>query len=194
MTGKQWRERQQQVKEVGTEDHVRIFQLWQVRISQFSRSVESCSLWSHGLQHARPPCSSPIPGVYSNSCSLSRWCRPTISSSVAPFFSCPQSFPASGSFPMSQLFTSGGQSIGASVSASVLLMNIQGWFHLELTGVISLLSNDILSRENSEDSFCPPTQQWVREFTIAGAEHKIKFHITAGHSWNEPRGWKQHFS
>ena len=75
-----------------------------------------------------------------------------------------------------------------------LLMNIQGWFRLELTGVISLLSNDILSRENSEDSFCPPTQQWVREFTIAGAEHKIKFHITAGHSWNEPRGWKQHFS
>ena len=154
----------------------------------------SDSLWPHGLQHSRPPCPSPTPGVHPNSCPLSQWCYLTISSSAMPFSFCLQSFPASGSFSMSQLFASGGQNIGASALTSVLPMNIQGWFHLELTGVISLLSNDILSRENSEDSFCPPTQQWVREFTIAGAEHKIKFHITAGHSWNEPRGWKQHFS
>ena len=97
----------------------------QALLSLFSCSVVSDSLWSHGLQHARPPCSSPTPGVYPNPCPLSQWCHPTISSSVVPFSSCPQSFPASGSFPMSQLFTSGGQSIGASASASVLPMNIQ---------------------------------------------------------------------
>ena len=83
---------------------------------QFSRSIVSNSLRPHGLQHARPPCPSPTPGVYPNSCPLSRWCHPTISSSVVPFFSCPQSFPASGSFQMSQLFASGGQSIGVSAS------------------------------------------------------------------------------
>ena len=87
---------------------------------QFSRSVVSDSLWPHGLQHARPPCPSPTPGAYSNSCPSSRWCHPTISSSVIPFSSCLQSFPASGSFTISQFFTSGGQSIGASASASVL--------------------------------------------------------------------------
>ena len=107
---------------------------------QFSRSVISDSLRPYGLQHARPPCPSPTPGVYSESCPLSRWCHPTISSSVVPFSSCPQSFPASGSFPMSQLFTSGGQSIGVSASESVLPMNIQGWFPLGLTGLISLQS------------------------------------------------------
>ena len=104
---------------------------------QSSHSVVSDSLWPHGLQHTMPPCPSPTPRVYSNSCPLSRWCHPTISSSVVPF-SCPQSFPASGSFPLSQLFTSGGQSIGVSASASVLLMNIQDWFLLEWTGWISL--------------------------------------------------------
>ena len=87
------------------------------------------SLWPHGLQHIRPPCSTPTPRVYSNSCPLSQWCHPTISSSVIPF-SCLQSFPALGSFPMSQFFTSGGQSIGVSASASVLPMNIQNWFPL----------------------------------------------------------------
>ena len=87
---------------------------------QFSHSGESNSLQPHGLQHARPPCPSPTPGAYSNSCSLSRWCHPTIWSSVIPFSSCPQSFPASRPFPMSWLFTSGGQSIGTSASASVL--------------------------------------------------------------------------
>ena len=109
-------------------------------ISQFSGSVVSDSLRPHGLQHARPSCPSPTPRAYSNSCPLSQWCHPTISSSVIPFFSHLQSFPASGSFPMSQFLASGGQSIGVSASASVLPMNIQDWFLLGLTGLISLLS------------------------------------------------------
>ena len=92
---------------------------------QFSHSVLSDSLWPHVLQHARPLCPSPAPRVYSNSCPLSRWCHPTISISVVPSSSCLQSFPASGSFPMSQFFTLGGQRIGASVSALVLPVNIQ---------------------------------------------------------------------
>ena len=109
---------------------------------QFSCSVVSDSLWPHGLQHFRPPCPSPTPGACLNSCPLSRWCHPTISSSVVPFSSCPQSFPASGSFPMSQFFPSGGQSIGVSAS-SVLPMNIQNWYPLGLTGWISLQSNGL---------------------------------------------------
>ena len=107
---------------------------------QFSRSVVSDFLWHHGLQHARPPCRSPTPGVYSNSYPSSQWCHPTISSSVVLFSSCLQSFPASGSFPISQFFTSGGRSIGVSVSASVLPMNIQDWFPLGWTGWTSLQS------------------------------------------------------
>ena len=99
---------------------------------QFSRSVMSSSLWPHGLYHTRPPCPSPTPRVYSNSCPLSRWCHPTIS--VVPFSSRLQSFPASGSFQTSQFFTSGGQSAGVSASTSVLPMNIQDWFPLGLTG------------------------------------------------------------
>ena len=102
----------------------------------------------HGLQHARLPCSSPSPGACSDSCSLNQWCHPTILSSVIPFSSCLQSCPASRSFPMNQLFTSGGQSIGVSASASVLPMNIQDWFPLGMTGLISLLSNG-LSRVSS---------------------------------------------
>ena len=105
---------------------------------QFSRSVVSDSLWPHGLQHTRPRCLSPTRGACSNSRPLRRWCHPTISSSVIPF-SHLQSFPASGSFQMSQFFASGGQSIGASASASVLPMNIQDWFPLGWTGWISLL-------------------------------------------------------
>ena len=106
---------------------------------QFSRSVVSDFLQPNGLQHTRPPCPSPTPGVYSNSCPLSWWwCHPTISSSVVPFSSHLQSFPASGSFQMSQLFTWGGQSIGVSASTSVLPMNIQDWFPLGWTGWISL--------------------------------------------------------
>ena len=100
---------------------------------QFSRSVMSASLWPHELQHARPPCPSPTTGVYSNSCPSSRWCYPAISSSVVPFSSCPQSLPASGSFPLSQLFTWGGQSIGVSALASVLPMNTQDWSPSEWT-------------------------------------------------------------
>ena len=116
--------------------------LWSFSSVQFSCSVVSDSLWPHESQHARPPCPSPTPGVHSNSCPSSRWCHPSILSSVVPFSSCPQSFPASGSFQMSQLFTSGGQSIGVSASASVLPMNIQDWFPLGWTGWISLLSKD----------------------------------------------------
>ena len=103
----------------------------------------SDSLWPHELQHTRLPCPSLSPRVCSNACPLSWWCHPTISSSVAPFSSCLQSFPASGSFPMSQFFASGGQSIGTSASASVLPVNIQGWFPLGFTGLISFLSKGL---------------------------------------------------
>ena len=111
---------------------------------QFSSVAQSCpTLPPHGLQHARLPCPSPTPGACSNSCPSTWGCHPTISSSVVPFSSCLQSFPASASFPMSQFFTSGGQSIGASASASVLLMNIQDRFPLGLTGLISLKSKGL---------------------------------------------------
>ena len=100
----------------------------------FSRSVMSDSLWPHGLQHSRLPCPSPTPAACSNSCPSRWWCHQTISSSAVPFSSHLQSFPASGSFPMSQFFTSGGQSIGVSTTASVLPMNIQDWFPLGWTG------------------------------------------------------------
>ena len=110
---------------------------------QFSCSVTSDSLQPRGLQHARLPCPSPTPRACSNSCSLNRWCHPTTSSSGVPFSSCLQSFPASGSFPMSQFFTWGGQSIGVSASASILPMNIQDWFPLGWTGWISLLSRGL---------------------------------------------------
>ena len=110
---------------------------------QFSCSVVSDSLRPDGLQYARPPCPSPTPGVYSNSCPLSQWCHPTISSSVIPFSSHLQSFPASGSFQMSQLFASGGQRIGVSALASVLPMNIQDYSPLGWTGLVSLLSKEL---------------------------------------------------
>ena len=110
---------------------------------QFSLSVVSDSLWPHGLHHARPPCLTPTPGVYSNSCPLSWWCHPAISSSVIPFSSHLQSLPASRSFQMSQFFASGGQSIGVSASASVLPINIQDWFPLGLTGWFSLQSKGL---------------------------------------------------
>ena len=110
---------------------------------QFNCSVMSDSLWPHGLQRARLLCPSLSPRVCSNSCPLSRWCHPTISSSVIPVSSRVQSFPASGSFPVSQLFTSGGQSVGASASASVLPMNIQDCFPLGWTGLISLQSKGL---------------------------------------------------
>ena len=105
---------------------------------QFSRSVVSDSLWPHELQHSRPPCSSPTPGVYPNSWPLSPWCHPTVSSSVVPSSSCPQSLLASGSFQMSRLFASGGQSIGFSASTSVLPVNTQDWSPLGWIGWIVL--------------------------------------------------------
>ena len=110
---------------------------------QFNLSVASDSLWPYGQQHTRPPCPSPTPRIYSNSRPSSRWCHSTISSSVVPFSSCLQSFPASESFQMSQFFTSGGQSTGVSASASVLPMNIQDWFPLGWTGWISLQSKGL---------------------------------------------------
>ena len=110
------------------------------RSVQFSHSVVSDSLQPHKPQHVRPPCPSPTPRVYSDACPLNQWWHPAISSSVVPSSSCPQSFPASGSFPRSQFFVSGGQSIGVSASASVLPMNTQDWSPLGWTGWTSLLS------------------------------------------------------
>ena len=110
---------------------------------QFSCSVVSDSLWPHELQHARPPCPSPTPGVHSDSSPSSQWCHPAISSSAVPFSSCPQSLPASESFPMSQLFAWMGQSTGVSALASVLPKNTQGWSPSEWTGWISLQSKGL---------------------------------------------------
>ena len=109
-------------------------------------------LRSHGLQHTRFPCPLLSPRVWSNSCPMSRLCHLTISSSAALFSSCPQSFPVLGFFPMSHLFAAGGQHIGTSASASVLPMNIQGWFSLGLTGLISLLTKSLLQQHNSKTS------------------------------------------
>ena len=114
-----------------------------VGLVQFSHLVVSNSLQPHEPQHTRPPCPSPTPGVYPNPCPLSQWCHLTISSSVIPFSSCLQSFPASGSFPMSQVFASGGQSIVVSASTSVLPMNTKDWFPLGWTGWISLKSKGL---------------------------------------------------
>ena len=135
----------------------------------FSRSVVSDSLRPHGLQHARLPCPSPSPRVCSNSCSLSPWCHPTILSYVIPFSYCFQSFPASVSFPMNQLFTSGGQSIGASVSASVIPMNTQGWFPLGLTGLILLskgLTRVFSSTRVQRHQFCGAQHFWLSSSCI----------------------------
>ena len=140
---------------------------------QFIHSVMSHSLRPHEPQHARPPCSTPTPGVHPNPCPLSRWCHPTISSSVVPFSSCPQSFPASGSFPMSQLFMSGGKSIGVSASTSVLPMNTQDWSTLGWTGWISLQSKG-LSRV-----FSNPTLQ-KHQFFGAQLSSQFNSHI---HTW-----------
>ena len=115
---------------------------WHLSV-QFSRSVMSYSLWPHELQHARPPCPSPTPRVHSYSYPLSQWCHPAVSSSIIPFSSCPQSLPASESFPMSQLFAWGGQSTGVSASASFLSKKSQGWSPSEWTGWISLQSKGL---------------------------------------------------
>ena len=141
------------------EEHIRVEQ------AQFSSVTQSCpTLWPHGLQHARPPCPSPTPRVYSNSCPLSQWCHPTISSSVVSFSSHLQSFPASGSFQMSQLFASGGQSIGVSASTSVFPMNIQDWFPLGWTGLISLQSKGLSRVFSNTTVFLPwePHEQYEK--------------------------------
>ena len=126
------------MRHVGFVSDRSLFIMSSCQFSQFNLSVMSDTSWPHGPQHARPPCPSPTPGVYSNSYSLSQWCHPTISSSVILFSFCLQSFPASGSFPKSQLFASGGQSTGVSASALVLPVNTQDWSPLEWTGWISL--------------------------------------------------------
>ena len=159
-------------------------------VSQFSCSVVSDSLRPHGLQHARPPCPLPTPRVYSKS--LSRWCHPTFSSSVIPFSSCLQSFPASGSFQMSQLFTLGGQSIGVSASASVLSMNIQDWSPLGLSGLISLQSKSVLQHHSSKPSiFCFSHPYMTTGKTIAltswnfvGKVMSLLFNMLS--SWSDP--------
>ena len=145
------------------------WQFWVLSSVQFTRSVMSDSLWPHGLQPAKLPCPSPTPGAYSNSCPLSWWCHPTISSSVFPFFSRLQSFLSSGSFQMSQFFTSGGQSIGVSASASVLPMNIQGWFLLGLMGLMSLQSKG-LSRVPQHHS-SKASILWCSAFFIVQLSH-----------------------
>ena len=132
------------------------------------------SLQPHGLQHTRLPCLSLSPRVCWNSCSLNQWCYPTISSSVT-FLFCHQSFPTSGSFPMSQLFTSGGQSVGDSASASVLPMNIQGWFPLGLTGLISLLSKGlsrVLQHHNLKASVI-----WLSAFFMVQLSTSVLYHF-----------------
>ena len=143
---------------------------WVFSSVQFSHSVMSNFLWPHELQHARPPCPSPTPGVHPNPCPLNRWCRPSISSSVVPFSSCPQSFPASGSVPMSQLFASGGQSVGVSASTSVLPKNTQDWSPLGWTGWISLQSKglwkSLLQHHSSKASIL-----WHSAFFIVQLSH-----------------------
>ena len=135
---------------------------------QFSRSVTSDSLWPHGLQHTRLPCPSPTPRIYPNSCPLSRWCHPTISSSIIPFSSCSQSFPASGSFPMSQFFTSGGQSIGASASASVLPMKALISFRIDWFNFLAVqeILKSLLQHHSSKASII-----WCSAFFMVQLSH-----------------------
>ena len=149
-------------------------------ILQFSHSFKSDSLQRHESQHARPPYPSPPPRVYPNPCPSSRWCHPAISSSVVPFSSCLQSFPASGSFQMSQFFTSGGQRIGVSASASVLPMNIQDWFPLGWTGWISLLKG-----KESERLSWKTYEEIIAEKTTKGNWNylqKVKIELLGHHA------------
>ena len=148
-----------------------------LRFSSVKSLIVSDSLRLHEPQHARPPCPSPTPWVHSDSHPLSRWCHPAISSSVVPFSSCPQSFPASESFTMSQLFASGGQSTGVSASASVLSMNIQGWSPSEWTGWISLQSKG-LSRVFSN------TTVQTHQFFCAQLSSQSNSHI---HTWPQEK-------
>ena len=151
---KYWREMSVQIKVMEVEISIWLGNSGQIPNTEVSSVQFSCSVMSdsatHELQHARPPCLSPTPGVHPNPFPLSQWCHPTGSSSVVPFSTCPQSFPASGSFQISQLFASGGQSIGASASISVLPMNIHDRYNLGWNGCISLQSKDL------QESFATP--------------------------------------
>ena len=142
---------------------------------QFSCSVMSNSLRPHGLQHTRPSCPSPTPRAYSNSRPWSQWCHPTISCSVIPFSSCLQSFPASGSFPMSQFFASGGQSSGVSASASVLPMNIQDWFPLGWTGDLFVVQRTLKSllQYHSSKAHIKPTHTLISGPSLTMQGQKI---------------------
>ena len=142
--------------------------------------VVSNSLQPHQLQHARSPCPSPTPRVYSNSCPLRQWCHPAISSSVIPFSSCLQSFPSSGSFQVSQFFTSGVQNIGVSASASVLPINIQDWFPSGWTGWISLQSN-------GDDSWEPPLTPQFQNINSSVLSFLYSPTLTSIHDY-----WKNH--
>ena len=155
------------VKKSGKYDDLRV---------QFSCLVMFKSFRPHEPQHARPPCPSPIAGIYSNPCPLSRWCHPTVSSSVVPFSSCLQSFPASESFQMSQLFTSGGQSIGALALATVLPKNIQGWFPLGWTFAKPLRSGDVF---------------WGNQGIIRGLEPSVSPPLTSQQE-RGAEGWVNH--
>ena len=157
-----------------------IFFTCNVSSVQFSCSVVSNSLWPHESQHAKPPCPSSTPRVHSNSCPSSQWCHPAISSSVIPFSSCPQSLPASGSFPMSQFFTWGGQSIGVSASASVLPMNIQDWSLLGWTGWISLQS------KGPSRVFFNTTVQKHQFFGVQ-LSSQSNSHMTTIHTWPQEK-------
>ena len=148
------------------------------RLIQFSHSVVSDSLWHHGLQHARLPSPSPSPEVCSSSCPLHWWCHPTISSSVILFSFCPQSFPASGTLPMSRLFTSSDQNTGASASASVLPMSIQGWFPLRWIGLIYCCPRD------SQESSPAPQFEVINSLTFFLLYHPA---LTPVHDY-----WKNH--
>ena len=150
-------------------------------VSQFSRSVVSDSLRPHESQHARPPCPSPTPGVHSDLCPLSRWCHPTISSWVVPFSSCLQSLPASESFPMSQLFTWGGQSTGVSALASFLPKKSQGWSLSEWTGWISLQSKSYPTLCDPID--CSPSGSSVHGIFQERILVWVAISFSSGSSW-----------
>ena len=156
---------------------------------QFNHSVVSSSLRPHRLQHARLPCPSPTLRACSNSCPLCQWCHPTILSSVIPFSSCLQSFPASVSFPMSQFFASGGQRIGVSASASILPMSIQDWFPLGLTGLISLQSKE-LSRVFS-NTIVQKHQFFGIQLSLWSNSHIHTWLLEKSELWlDEPKGGK----
>ena len=159
--------------------------------AQFSNSIVSDCLWPNGLQHARPPCPSPIARAYSNSCPLSKWCHPTISSSVVPFSSCPQSFPASGSFQMSQLFPSGSQSISISASTSVLPMNIQDRFFFRMDW-LDLLAVAQLCPTLCDPTDCSPPGSSVHGILQTRILEWVAIPFSRGSSWPRGRTWVSH--